>query len=70
VSAREAYRAKLERARTMLATLTQLLDAHAIEHVKQPDRWDLVGDLTRLNEKLGEAAAAIERTELAAEGEG
>jgi hypothetical protein len=56
---------KVARARTMLATLTKLLDAHCIEHVKKPDRWDLVGDLTLLNEKLGEAAAAIEVTERA-----
>jgi hypothetical protein len=63
-SARVEYRAKLERARTMIATLAQLLDDHALEHVRKPDRWDLVGDLGALNEELGEAAAAIERTEL------
>jgi hypothetical protein len=59
-SARAEYRAKLERARTMLSTLTTLLDAHAIEFARKPNRWDLVGDLGALNEKLGEAAAAVE----------
>jgi hypothetical protein len=59
-SARAEYCAKLERARTMITTLTSLLDAHAVEFARKPDRWDLVGDLGALNEKLGEAAAAVE----------
>jgi hypothetical protein len=67
-TAAETYRDRLARARTMLATLAKLLDAHCIEHVKQPDRWDLVADLAALNERLGEAAAAIERTKVGAEG--
>jgi len=54
-----AYMQKVARARTMLKTLAMLLDAHCIEHVKKPDRWDLVGDLGALNEKLGEAAAGL-----------
>jgi len=56
-----AYMQKVARARTMLKTLAMLLDAHSVEHVKEPDRWDLVGDLGALNEKLGEAAAGMER---------
>jgi hypothetical protein len=59
-SARVAYRAKLERARTLLSTLTETLDQHVLEHVRRPDRWDLVDDLRDLNDKLGEAAATLE----------
>ena len=58
-----AYMAKYARARTMLITLGQLLDLHAAEHLRDPDRWDCVGDLNALNERLGDAAAGLNRDE-------
>ena len=65
MSAREAYREKLERARTMLATLSRLLDEHERDHMEQPDGWGFVGDLGAVNDHLGQAAAALEVTERA-----
>ena len=58
-----AYMAKYARARTMLRTLAQLLDVHAAEHLRDPDRWDYVGDITALNERLGDATAGLTRDE-------
>ena len=60
-SARAAYKQRLERARALLSTLSALLDQHALAHVREPDRWDLAGDLGALNDKLGEAAATLGR---------
>jgi len=58
-NAAASYLAKYARARTMLATLAKLLDAHAVEHLREPDRWDMVGDLGELNERLGDATAGL-----------
>jgi hypothetical protein len=60
-SARATYKQRIQRARTLLATIQALLDEHALAHVREPDRWDLVGDLGALNDKLGEAAATLGR---------
>jgi hypothetical protein len=58
-SSRAFYKRRRERARALLAMLAALLDQHALAHVREPENWERMADLSRLNHWLSEAVLLL-----------
>jgi len=54
-----AYLAALDRARTAMARIEGRMERHTELHRAQPLRWDIVGDMVHVAERLEEVAGFL-----------